>query len=70
VYKPALMSPDKLQEMYYYAWNTFYKDCSQEVRMAQLFLKVLEKEKAEGTYQRTRPRREGWKGKKKEERSR
>jgi radical SAM superfamily enzyme YgiQ (UPF0313 family) len=70
VFKPALMSADKLQEMYYYAWNTFYKDCSQEVRMAQLFLKVLEKEKAEGTYQRTRLRGSGWKGKNKEVNSR
>ncbi|MBI3377220.1 MAG: cobalamin B12-binding domain-containing protein [Nitrospirae bacterium] len=69
VFKPALMSVDKLQEMYYYAWNTFYKDCSQEVRMAQLFLKVLEKEKAEGTYKRTRLRGDGWKGNKKGERS-
>lgn len=70
VFKPALMSADKLQEMYFYAWNTFYGGCSQEIRMAQLFLKVLEKEKAEGTYQRVRLRGNGWKTNKKEDSSR
>ena len=64
------MSADKLQEMYFYAWNTFYGGCSQEIRMAQLFLKVLEKEKAEGTYQRVRLRGNGWKTNKKEDSSR
>ena len=50
VFKPAKMSIDKLQEMYYYAWDAFYKDCSQNIKMAKLFLKVIEKERADGTY--------------------
>lgn len=69
VFKPALMSADKLQEMYFYAWNTFYGGCGREVRMAQLFLKVLEKEKADGTYQRVKHRSNEWKTDKKEDSS-
>ncbi|MDP3297517.1 MAG: cobalamin-dependent protein [Thermodesulfovibrionia bacterium] len=65
VFQPAKMSPDKLQEMYYYAWDTFYSDCSQEIKMAKLFLKVIEKEKADGTYEGTRLRRERWNSRKK-----
>ena len=65
VFQPAKMSPDKLQEMYYYAWDTFYSDCSQEIKMAKLFLKVIEKEKADGTYEGTRLRMERWNSRKK-----
>ena len=65
VFQPAKMSPDKLQEMYYYAWDTFYSDCSQEIKMAKLFLKVIEKEKADGTYEGTLLRRERWSSRKK-----
>jgi len=60
VFQPAKMSPDKLQEMYYYAWNTFYGDCSQEIKMAKLFLKVIEKEKADGTHINTQLRNKAW----------
>ena len=52
VFKPAKMSPDKLQELYDYAWDAFYHDCSKEVRMAELYLKVIAKEKLDGTYRR------------------
>jgi hypothetical protein len=52
VFKPARMSVDKLNELYEYAWDTFYADCSVEVRMAMLFMKVIEKEKDDGTYRR------------------
>ncbi len=54
VFKPARMSVDKLQEMYDYAWNTFYSDMSKEVKMARLYLKVLEKEKKDGTYKESK----------------
>ncbi len=54
VFKPARMSVDKLQEMYDYAWNTFYSDRSKEVKMARLYLKVLEKEKKDGTYKESK----------------
>ena len=60
VFQPAKMSADALQKMFFYAWDTFYKDCSQNFQMAKLFLKVIEKEKADGTYKGGRPRRAGW----------
>jgi radical SAM superfamily enzyme YgiQ (UPF0313 family) len=60
VFKPAKMSMDKLQELYYYAWDTFYGDCSQGIKMAKLFLKVIEKERAEGTYNKTQLRSRKW----------
>lgn len=50
VFKPAKMSVDTLQKMYDYAWNTFYSDMTIEVKMARLYLKVIEKEKQDGTY--------------------
>ncbi len=49
-FKPAQMTPDKLYEMYRYAWDTFYADCCQEIKMAKLFMKVVKKERADGTY--------------------
>ena len=48
VYQPAKISPERLQEMYDYAWDTFYRDCSKELKMAKLYLQVLEKEKRDG----------------------
>ncbi|HAK60377.1 MAG TPA: radical SAM protein [Nitrospiraceae bacterium] len=56
VFQPAQMSPDTLQKLYHYAWDTFYGE-SQNVKMAKLFLQVIEKEKADGTYRRTSLRR-------------
>ncbi|MFP4175991.1 MAG: B12-binding domain-containing radical SAM protein [Planctomycetota bacterium] len=50
VFQPAQMSVDKLNELYQYAWDTFYADCSIEVRMAQLYVEVIKKEKEDGTY--------------------
>ncbi len=50
VFRPALMSPDKLQEMYEFAWEEFYRDMSKEMKMARLFLDVIKKEKADGSY--------------------
>jgi hypothetical protein len=46
------MSVNALEKMYEYAWNTFYSDFSKEVKMAKLYLKVMEKEKQDGTYRR------------------
>ena len=60
VYQPAKMSPSRLQDLYYYAWDRFYSDSSQNLKMAKLFLKVIEKEKADGTYQHTSPIRRKW----------
>jgi radical SAM superfamily enzyme YgiQ (UPF0313 family) len=60
VYQPAKITPSRLQDLYYYAWDTFYKETSQNLRMAKLFLKVIEKEKADGTYRGASLRRRKW----------
>jgi radical SAM superfamily enzyme YgiQ (UPF0313 family) len=60
VYQPKLMTPEKLQDLYYYAWDTFYKESSQNLKMAKLFMKVIKKEKADGTYRGTNLRRRKW----------
>lgn len=60
VFQPAKMTPEKLQEMYYYAWDTFYSDSSQSLKMAKLFMQVIEKEKADGTYRHQRLRQGRW----------
>jgi hypothetical protein len=53
VYRPKHMSAERLQELYDYAWDTFYKDETQESKMFRLFCKVALREMNEGTY---RPR--------------
>ena len=53
VYQPKHMTPERLQELYEYAWSSFYKDESQEEKMFKLFTKVLMREMEDGTY---RPR--------------
>jgi len=57
VYQPAKMTTERLQELYYYAWDRFYSDSSQNLKMAKLFLKVIEKEKLDGTYRHAGLRR-------------
>ena len=47
------MSAEKLQELLFYAWDTFYKDEPQEIKMSKLMQKVIVKEMADNTY---RPR--------------
>ena len=69
VYQPARISPERLQEMYDYAWETFYRDCSKELKMAKLYLQVLEKEKRDGrAVERSLRRKSPW-GAVKEEKS-
>jgi radical SAM superfamily enzyme YgiQ (UPF0313 family) len=68
VYRPAKMTPAKLQDLYYYAWDQFYSDSSQNLKMAKLFLKVIEKEKQDGTYRHASLRRRKWDAKKPPER--
>lgn len=50
VYQPKNITPQRLQELYEYAWKTFYKDETQEEKMFKLFTKVLLKEMEDGTY--------------------
>lgn len=51
VFKPKHMSPEKLQELYGYAWDTFYKDETQSEKMFKMFQNVIMREMADGTYQ-------------------
>lgn len=53
VYHPRKMPAATLQKMLDYAWNTFYQDEPQEVKMFKLFHKVVEREMANNTF---RPR--------------
>jgi len=50
VYQPKQMSPERLQELLDYAWNTFYQDEPQEVKMFKLFQQVVEKEMADNSF--------------------
>ncbi|MFH0879418.1 MAG: radical SAM protein [Lentisphaerota bacterium] len=62
VFKPARMTADKLQEMYEYAWKTFYRDETKEVKMGKLYMQVIAKEQADGSYRPVRmARTRGWK---------
>jgi hypothetical protein len=48
------MTPERLQELYYYAWDTFYKDEPQTQKMFNLLSTVIQREQQDGTY---KPRR-------------
>ncbi|MEA1991924.1 MAG: radical SAM protein [Thermodesulfobacteriota bacterium] len=50
-FRPKHMTPDKLQQMYHYAWKAFFQDMSQSLRMARLFQQVIRKELADNTYE-------------------
>jgi len=50
------MSPTELQDVYEYAWDTFYADAGYQLRMGHLFQKVIEREMEDGTYRRYDPR--------------
>jgi radical SAM superfamily enzyme YgiQ (UPF0313 family) len=51
VFQPKQMAPEKLQELLDYAWNTFYHDESQKIKMVKLFQQVVKKEMADDTFQ-------------------
>jgi radical SAM superfamily enzyme YgiQ (UPF0313 family) len=50
VYQPKHMTPERLQELLDYAWSTFYRDESQNIKMAKLFQQVVRKEMADNTF--------------------
>jgi len=50
VFQPKNMSAERLQELYNYAWEMFYKDETQESKMFRLFCNVALREMNEGTY--------------------
>ena len=58
VFQPKHMTPEKLQEMYHYAWDTFYADGGLQLKMGNLFKRVIEREIADGTYYRYNPRKD------------
>jgi radical SAM superfamily enzyme YgiQ (UPF0313 family) len=51
VFQPKQMSPERLQELLDLAWDTFYRDEPQPIKMAKLFQQVVRKEMADNTYQ-------------------
>ena len=50
VFQPKHMSAEKLQQLLHFAWDTFYKDESQELKMFKLFQRVIEREMANNTF--------------------
>lgn len=52
VFRPKQISPDRLQALYHDAWNTFYANGGYQLKMGNLFLKVIKKEMQDGTYKR------------------
>ena len=50
VYQPKHITPERLQELLEYAWSTFYRDESQNIKMAKLFQQVVRKEMADNTF--------------------
>ncbi|MBI5017245.1 MAG: cobalamin B12-binding domain-containing protein [Deltaproteobacteria bacterium] len=56
VFEPKQMTPEKLQELFYYAWDTFYAGSGYQLKMGELFKQVIEREMADGTYRRYDPR--------------
>ncbi len=56
VFQPQRMTVGDLQAMYNYAWDTFYAESGYQLRMGQLFQRVIEREMADGTYRRYSPR--------------
>lgn len=57
VFQPKQMSPEKLQELYYYAWDTFNAESGHQLKMGELFKQVIRKEMDDGTYHRYNPRK-------------
>ena len=56
VFQPKHMSPEALQGLLQYAWDTFYAHESQPIKMFKLFKHVVQKEMQDGTF---RPRDRG-----------
>ncbi len=50
VYHPKNITAGKLQELYHFAWDSFYKDETQNEKMFKLFMRVINKEIDNGLY--------------------
>ncbi len=60
VFQPARMSPEKLDEMHQYAWDTFYGSGGKQMAMGKLYMEVIKREIADGTYRSPKLRRKRW----------
>jgi radical SAM superfamily enzyme YgiQ (UPF0313 family) len=56
IFQPKHLRPDRLQELFDQAWETFYREKNQSYRMFELFKRVVIKEMADGTYRRWQPK--------------
>ena len=54
VFQPKHLSAERLQALYHYAWETFYRDEPQNYKMFKLLKQVVGREKADKSF---RPRR-------------
>ncbi len=52
VFQPKNMSAERLQELLDHAWDTFYKDEPQEIKMFKLLKQVVRKEMDNNTYRK------------------
>ena len=52
VFLPKHMTPEKLQELFHYSWQTFYSGSDYKLKMGELFRKVIEREIEDGTHSR------------------
>ncbi|MBN2645412.1 MAG: radical SAM protein, partial [Desulfuromonadaceae bacterium] len=52
VFQPKQMDPDTLQQLFYYAWDTFNADGGYQLKMGKLFKEVIAREIEDGTYRR------------------
>ncbi len=57
VFQPKQMTAEKLQELYYYAWDHFYAQGGHQLKMGELFKQVIRREMDDGTYHRYNPRK-------------
>ena len=57
VFQPKQMTPEKLEELYNWAWDSFYENGGQQTKMGELFFKVIKREILDGTYRRYNPRK-------------
>jgi radical SAM superfamily enzyme YgiQ (UPF0313 family) len=54
VFQPRHLSPERLQELYYQAWERFYRHEPQNYKMFKLLKNVIEREKADNTFRHRR----------------
>ena len=58
VFQPKHMKPEKLQELFYYAWDAFYGgNGGYQIKMGDLFRKVISREIEDNTYRRYNTRK-------------